>query len=38
MAVERHRLADAVELVTNGTVHDAKTVIGLLLARERLGA
>ena len=38
MTVERHSLADAVRLVTSGEVHDAKTVIGLLVARERLGA
>jgi ADP-ribose pyrophosphatase len=37
MAIERRPLADAVGLVTRGEVHDAKTVIGLLLARERLG-
>lgn len=36
MTIERWPLADAVRLVTDGTVHDAKTCIGLLLAKERL--
>ena len=36
MTIERWPLADAQRLVADGTVHDAKTVIGLLLARERL--
>ena len=36
LTVERWPLTDAVRLVDDGTVHDAKTVIGLLLARERL--
>jgi len=36
MIVERWPLADTVAMVAAGTVHDAKTVIGLLLARERL--
>lgn len=36
MTIERRPLADAVGLVDNGIVHDAKTVVGLLLARERL--
>jgi ADP-ribose pyrophosphatase len=36
MTIEWWPLADALRLVTDGTVHDAKTVIGLLLARERL--
>ena len=36
LAVERWPVADATRLVADGVVHDAKTVIGLLLARERL--
>jgi 8-oxo-dGTP pyrophosphatase MutT (NUDIX family) len=36
MTIERWPLADALTMVRDGTVHDAKTVIGLLLARERL--
>lgn len=36
MTVEWRPLASALSMVTDGTVHDAKTVIGLLLARERL--
>lgn len=36
MTVERWPLADALAMVESGTVRDAKTVIGLLLARERL--
>lgn len=36
LTIEWHLVADAVELVRNGTVHDAKSAIGLLLARERL--
>jgi ADP-ribose pyrophosphatase len=38
MTVEWWPLADASAMVADGTVHDAKTVIGLLLARERLGS
>jgi ADP-ribose pyrophosphatase len=37
MTIERWPVADAPALVADGTVHDAKTVIGLLLARERIG-
>lgn len=29
-------LGDAVEMVLNGTIHDAKTVVGLLLVERRL--
>lgn len=36
MTIEWWPIADAVDMITSGTVHDAKTVIGLLLARERL--
>jgi ADP-ribose pyrophosphatase len=36
MTIERWPVARAPELVADGTVHDAKTVIGLLLARERI--
>lgn len=36
MTVERVPLAEADELVRSGAVTDAKTVIGLLLARDRL--
>ena len=36
MTIEWWPLADAVDMITSGTVHDAKTVIGLLLARDRL--
>jgi ADP-ribose pyrophosphatase len=38
MTVEWWPLSEATTMVTEGTVHDAKTVIGLLLAKERLGA
>lgn len=37
MTIERWPLADAVRMVADGTVHDAKTCVGLLMARERLG-
>jgi ADP-ribose pyrophosphatase len=36
MTIERIRLADAPELVANGEVADAKSIIGLLLALRRL--
>jgi 8-oxo-dGTP pyrophosphatase MutT (NUDIX family) len=36
MTVEHVRLADVPRLVRDGTITDAKTIIGLLLARERL--
>lgn len=38
MSIEHVALADAVTLVRGGEVRDAKTAIGLLLAREVLGA
>lgn len=37
MTIEWWPVADAVTMVADGTVHDAKTVIGLLMAREQLG-
>jgi ADP-ribose pyrophosphatase len=37
MTIERVRLADVPGLVTRGELVDAKSIIGLLLARERLG-
>jgi 8-oxo-dGTP pyrophosphatase MutT (NUDIX family) len=36
MTIEHVRLADVPRLVADGTLTDAKTIIGLLLARERL--
>jgi 8-oxo-dGTP pyrophosphatase MutT (NUDIX family) len=36
MTVERIRLADAPRLIAEGEIVDAKTIIGLALARERL--
>lgn len=36
MTVERVALADTERLVADGTLHDAKTIIGLLLARQYL--
>lgn len=38
MTVEWWPVADAVTMVADGTVHDAKTVIGLLMAKDRLDA
>jgi ADP-ribose pyrophosphatase len=38
MTIEHVDLADATRLVMEGTVHDAKTCIGLLLARDVLAA
>jgi len=38
MTVERVRLADVPAMIADGRIHDAKTIIGLLLARDRLGA
>jgi len=38
MAVERIRLADVERLIAAGTLEDAKTITGLLLARRRLGS
>jgi len=37
MTVERWPVADAARLVADGTVHDAKTCVGLLMAKDRLG-
>lgn len=37
MIVERVALSDVPSLVAHGTIEDAKTIIGLLLAREFLG-
>lgn len=37
MTIERWPIADAHRLVADGTVKDAKTCIGLLLAKDRLG-
>ncbi len=37
MSVERFELDDALDRITSGEIHDAKTIIGLLLARRRLG-
>ncbi|WP_419926798.1 NUDIX hydrolase [Candidatus Poriferisocius sp.] len=37
MAIERIRLADVPDLVASGELIDAKSIIGLMLARERLG-
>ena len=36
MTIERWPLADATRLIAEGTVHDAKTCVGLLMAKERL--
>ena len=36
MTIEHWPLAEAPSMIADGTVHDAKTVIGLLLARERV--
>jgi ADP-ribose diphosphatase len=36
MTVERVALADTERLIADGTLHDAKTIIGLLLARQYL--
>ncbi len=36
MTIERVRLADAPALIARGEIRDAKTIIGLMLARERL--
>ncbi len=37
MAIERIRLADVPDLVASGELADAKSIVGLMLARERLG-
>ena len=37
MTIELVALEDTLELVTTQAIVDAKTIIGLLLARERLG-
>lgn len=37
MTIERVPVADADRLVADGTVHDAKTCVGLLMAKARLG-
>jgi len=37
MAIERIKLADVPDLVATGDLVDAKSIIGLMLARERLG-
>ena len=36
MTIEHWRVADAPKLVADGTVHDAKTCVGLLMAKDRL--
>jgi ADP-ribose pyrophosphatase len=36
MEIERVRLDDVVSLIEAGAIADAKTIIGLVLARERL--
>jgi ADP-ribose pyrophosphatase len=36
MTIERVAFADALRLVARGEIVDAKTIIGLLLAKERL--
>jgi ADP-ribose pyrophosphatase len=38
MTVERVRLADVDDLIADGTLKDETTVLGLLMARQRLGA
>ena len=38
MTIERHRLDDAIDLIVNGEIVDAKTIIGLTLARERVAS
>ena len=37
MTIERIKLADVPALIAAGELRDAKTIIGLLLARDRLG-
>jgi hypothetical protein len=37
MTIERIRLDDVPLLIASGELRDAKTIIGLTLARERLG-
>ena len=37
MAIERINLADVPALVASGELRDAKSIVGLMLARERLG-
>ncbi len=37
MAIERIKLADVPDLVASGELADAKSIVGLMLARERLG-
>ena len=37
MAIERIRLADVTDMVASGELADAKSIVGLMLARERLG-
>ena len=37
MAIERIKLADVPDLVASGELIDAKSIVGLMLARERLG-
>lgn len=37
MAIERIKLAEVTDLVASGEVADAKSIVGLMLARERLG-
>jgi len=37
MAIERVELAEVINLVASGELADAKSIVGLMLARERLG-
>jgi len=38
MTIERHGLADAIAMIDSGQIVDGKTIIGLLMARDRLGS
>jgi ADP-ribose pyrophosphatase len=37
LTIERHSFIEAFELIRNGDIQDAKTIIGLILAGARFG-
>lgn len=38
LTIERHSFPDLLEMIQNGEIEDAKTMVGIMLASERVGA
>ncbi len=38
LTIERHSFPDLLEMIRNGEIEDAKTMVGIMLASERVGA